>query len=204
MAQITQGVRSILSHPAIYSAFQNLMGAYQLRSMLVKDFIRPYTGMRLLDIGCGPADILAHLPDIDYCGFDISPLYVEQAKARFGQRGQFHCQILTEADLENMPPFDFVLAFGLLHHLDDGDARNVMQLARQALKSGGRLLTIDPCLTPGQNPIARFLVSHDRGQNVRDKTAYSALARSVFNVPLVDVRHRQWIPYTHCIMECIR
>lgn len=205
MAQITHGVRAILSHPAVYSAFQSLMGAHAARQRVVKEFIRPFEGMKLLDIGCGPADILGYLPGhIEYHGFDISADYITQARRKFGARGQFHNRHLGTEDLRDLPAFDLVLASGLLHHLDDADALGVIRLAAQALKPGGRLLTIDPCLEPSQNPIARFLVVNDRGRNVRDRAGYAALAAAAFRSPRVEVRHQAWIPYTHCFMECVK
>jgi SAM-dependent methyltransferase len=204
MAQITSGIRAIFSSPLIYSAFQNLMGAHGLRTTFVRDFVRPIAGCAILDIGCGPADILAYLPEVDYCGFDISEAYIARAKTRFSQRGKFYCQELTHSDLEKMPKADIVLALGLLHHLDDDGAVGVMRLASQALKPGGRLLTFDPCFDAEQNPIARFLVGIDRGQNVRTRAGYASIASAVFESPRVEVRHRAWIPYTHCFMECTR
>lgn len=202
MAQITHGVRAILSHPFIYSSLQSLMGAHKARQKFVANFVKPLPGMKVLDIGCGPGDILAYLPDVDYWGFDISQDYIRQAHKKFGERGEFHCKQLQMTDLDVLPSFDIVLAIGLLHHLDDATATDVIQLALKALKTGGRLLTIDPCLDPSQNPIASFLVRNDRGQNVRDKAGYEKLARAVFGSPLVEVRHTAWIPYTHCLMAC--
>lgn len=204
MAQITNGIRSILSFPVVYSAFQHLMGARSFRIKFVEEFVRPFPGCRVLDIGCGPADILAYLPEVNYWGFDVSDAYIARAESQFGRRGKFHCQELTRDDVEKLPKFDIVLALGLLHHLDDESAAGVLQLAFQALKPGGRLLTFDPCLDSGQNFISRFLVEIDRGQNVRTAEEYRSIASAVFDAPHVEVRHRSWIPYTHCFMECIR
>lgn len=204
MAQITNGIRAILSQPIVYSAFQGLMGAHRFRIRFVKEYVRPFSGCTILDIGCGPADILAYLPDVDYCGFDISDAYIARAKSRFGQQGRFYCKVLTTLDIEAMPKVDIVLALGLLHHLDDESAKVVLQLAYQALKPGGRLLTFDPCFDAGQNFISRFLVGMDRGQNVRTKAGYESIASEVFESPHIEVRHRAWIPYTHCFMECTR
>lgn len=204
MAQITHGVRAILSHPLIYSSFQSLMGAHKFRTNFVARSIRPFDGMALLDIGCGPADIVAYLPQMDYWGFDISEAYIQKAQAKFGSRGHFHCKELRSEDLAALPKFDVALAVGLLHHLDDPVALEVLRLAHQALKPGGRLLTVDPCLDPSQNAIARFLVRNDRGQNVRIRTAYENLAAQVFDNVKAEVSNQAWIPYTHCIMECTR
>jgi len=204
MGQITSGARAIFSSPIIYSIFQNIMGAHRLRIRFVEEFVMPFSGCAILDIGCGPADILAYLPDVNYCGFDISDAYIARAKTRFGQRGKFYCLELTHSDIEKMPKVDIVFALGLLHHLDDESAIAVLQLAFQALKPGGRLLTFDPCFDAGQNIVSRFLVEIDRGQNVRSRAGYESIASAVFESPRVEVRHRAWIPYTHCFMECTR
>jgi SAM-dependent methyltransferase len=204
MAQITHGVRAILSSPGIYSTFQRIMGGKQTRARFVQDFVRPCAGMSVLDIGCGPAGILDYLPAVDYWGFDISKAYIEQACNRFGPRGNFRCQELKDSDIKTMPSFDIVLALGLLHHLDNEAAVCAMRLAHKALKIGGRLVTIDPCIEPGQNPLARFLVTHDRGRNVRNQAGYASLASAVFEKLRIEVRHQSWLPYTHCLMECTR
>ena len=202
MTQITSGIRAILSHPKVYMAVQNLMGAQKAQRRFVNEFIKPFPGMRILDIGCGPADILNHLTNVDYYGFDISEPYIKHAKAKFHDKGNFYCQELCLSDFEELPPFDVVLAIGLLHHLDDPIAINVLNLAAKALKPNGRLLTLDPCLEPRQNPVARFLIKQDRGRNVRNSKEYSKLASTIFDSFRIEIRHQSWIPYTHCFIEC--
>ena len=204
MAQITNGLRAVLSNPQVYSAFQSLMGAHQARKRIASQNIRPYPCMKMLDIGCGPADILFYLPDIEYWGVDISAPYIERAKKNHPNRGHFYCKELTDKDLEGLPQFDVVLAIGVLHHLDDSIAREVAGLACKALAAGGRFITIDPCLDKSQNIISEFLVRHDRGQNVRTKIKYQELVTGLFSKLEINVRHQTWIPYTHCIMECTK
>ena len=206
MAQITNGARVILSHPVIYSFFQTLMGAHRLREHFVRKYVKPTPEMKILDLGCGPADILAHLTGfgVDYYGFDISEAYICQAKSRFGDQGAFYCKQLKMTDISNLPKFDIVIAIGLLHHLTDDEAADVMQIVLKLLKEEGKLLTVDPCLAPAQNKIARFLINYDRGQNVRDKVSYESLARQVFTHTRSEIRHQSWIPYTHCFMICRR
>lgn len=205
MGQITSGFRAVLSSSIIYDSLQNIMGARQVRRELVDTFIRPEAGCRILDLGCGTAEILQYLPnDVEYWGYDISPLYIEAAKERFGVRGRFHCGLLSKATLANLPKFDRVLALGVLHHLEDEEANEFFALAKDALDSNGRVVTIDPCLARGQNPVARYLIMKDRGQNVREAEAYSSLARSTFANVKGTLRHRKWIPYTHWIIECTK
>ncbi len=203
MSQVTNGIRAILSSPYVYTLFQNLMGAQHVWLQFVREYVRPFPGATVLDVGCGPADVLAFIREkVDYWGFDISQAYIDQATRKFGHRGHFICKLLTEADLQALPKFDVVIASGVLHHMDDAVVRQFLSLARRALKPEGRLVTLDPCLVEGQNPVARFLIERDRGQNVRAEAGYATLARSEFPDVRIEVRHKAWIPYTHCYMEC--
>jgi SAM-dependent methyltransferase len=205
MGQITSGVRAVLSAPVIYDYLQNIMGAEQVRRELVDEFIRPDGGCRILDLGCGTAEILHYLPsNIEYWGFDISPEYISAAKKRFGSRGHFHCGLLTESDLASLPRFDRVLALGVLHHLENEEVKVFFTLVKESLNSDGWVVTIDPCLAIGQNSIARYLILKDRGQNVREADAYASLAQISFSRVEARLRHRKWIPYTHWIMECAK
>jgi len=203
MAQITSGIRAVLSHPRVYNALQDLMGARRFRQEFVGEFIRPSAGQRILDIGCGTAELLAFLPDgVDYVGYDPSGEYISHARQRYGSRGEFHRGFFDRAEAEHHSPFDIVLASGVLHHMDDAQLEEMMALARDSLAHGGRLVTIDPVFCSPQNPIARFLISMDRGQNVRTGQGYTELAFQVFPEVNGLVRHRAWVPYTHWIMEC--
>jgi SAM-dependent methyltransferase len=202
MAQITTGIRSTLSVPFIYESFQKLMGTDALRRFIISKYVTPYAVDTFLDIGCGPAEILSFMGEVDYYGFDISQSYIDSASKRYGDRGHFYARYFTADDLVELPEMDIAMMFGVLHHLDDDVAEQVIQLTSKVLKPGGRLVTVDPVFVQGQHPIARFLVSKDRGQNVRTPEAYKALVQDVFTDVQVDIRHKSVPPYTHCIMEC--
>lgn len=204
MAQITTGFRAIFSHPAIYNLAQRAVGAERARRLLVRDYFPPMQGRSMLDIGCGTAEILRHLPgDMIYFGFDASEEYIDQARRSFGERGSFRAELVSEASLEGVSKVDLVLAFGLLHHLDDADARQLFHLAAEALKPNGMLVTIDPTFAPGQHPLARWLIARDRGQCVRSPDGYRALATAAFQQIDAHLRHDMLtIPYSHSILQC--
>jgi SAM-dependent methyltransferase len=204
MSQKTTGWRSILSMPRIYSLCQNLLGGTRAQEEFIEKYIRPEPDMRILDLGCGPADILELLPqNIHYAGVDFSPEYIQAAKVKYGSLGEFYCRPVEELLDSGMTGFDLVMGLGVIHHLDDKQATSFFGTAARALNEKGRCLTVDPCLVPGQHPIARILIRMDRGQNVRSADEYSSLARIFFSQVSQNVRHdRLRLPYTHHIMEC--
>ena len=165
--------------------------------------VRP--GQRVLDLGCGPADILSVLPDCEYVGIDFEPRYIESARERFGGRGTFHCMPIEDFVLGASKSFDLVMANGVLHHLDDHQAGAMLGLAAEAMKDDGRIVTLDGCFDDGQSVIARSLLRLDRGQFVRDKAAYLKLAQAHFGHVQSEIRHDLLsFPYTLLIMTCRR
>lgn len=205
MAQITSGVYSILSNSLIYDLSQRIFGADNARHTLVHDFFPNMSGLRLLDVGCGTAEILKYIPnDVAYFGFDPSETYIRKAKLRFGHRGSFfYADYVQHASLADLPPFDLVLAAGVLHHLDDGEAAALFKLAKEALHPSGRLLTIDPTYTDDQSLLARRIISKVRGQNVRRPENYIEIAHRHFSNITHTIRHDLMnIPFSHLIMDC--
>ena len=198
-------MRRLLGMPVLYSAFSQFAGG-KARERYSREYIRATAGARVLDIGCGPADILEYLPrDVDYTGFDTSPQYIESAKARFASRGRFFCADVGTRVGQTGRNFDIVLANGVLHHLNDTEAIALFKTARDALAPGGRLVTLDGCIVQGQSRIARYLLARDRGTFVRTEPEYLGLAGSVFRDVNASIRHDLMrVPYTHIIMECIR
>jgi SAM-dependent methyltransferase len=174
-----------------------------VRQELARTFIRAENNWRILDVGCGTAEILRYLPlGIEYWGYDISERYIDAAKRRFGKRGNFVCGELNTLETTHLPRFDAVLAVGVLHHLDDASALSLLGVVYELLREGGRLITYDPCLVPRQNPVAKYIIKRDRGRSVRNPDGYRKIAEDAsFNVAGF-LQERRWIPYTAWIMEC--
>lgn len=197
------GVKAILARPWVYRLFQRAVGAARLRSVYVRNYVRPFPGAHVLDIGCGPGDILDSLPNTRYVGVDLSPEYIREARERYGSRGEFVCRSVSDLVVEQAGAFDIVLANGVLHHLDDAEADSLIAVARQALKPGGRFVSFDGCYSPGQNAVARWMLDNDRGTHVRRREEYLCLARGHFPAVESFLHHRLLnIPYTHLVMVC--
>jgi SAM-dependent methyltransferase len=206
MSQITTGVRKVLSLPAAYDAAQRLLGAERSRRLLCSDHIRVGPGDVVLDVGCGTGVILDHLPQgVRYFGFDLSESYIRAAEKRYGNRGTFACRDVSTLDEDELPKCQVALAIGLLHHLDDNEVVRLLSSLHGRLAPGGRLVTVDPAYWNPQSGVAKFLISRDRGQNVRTGPGYEALVPDRYSsIRLVRRDDLLNVPYTHAIMECSR
>jgi 2-polyprenyl-3-methyl-5-hydroxy-6-metoxy-1,4-benzoquinol methylase len=125
MAENKSGVHSIISTPWIYNLVQFVAGAKMYRNTMVKDFIKPFDGCKILDIGCGTGEYVNHVYDycstFEYYGFDGEGIYIDYAKQLFRDKPNVHFyhKILTEEGLKEFNNFDIVIATGVMHHLDD-------------------------------------------------------------------------------------
>ena len=199
-----QSIRSVLAVPSAYNLWWNLVGGPAWAKVLVRDYVQPRVGARILDIGCGPGTIAGYLPATEYTGFDLSPRYIGMARKRFPQ-AQFVCERVSQFSLAKQRSFDIALAFGIVHHLDDPEAGQLFKIAYDALESGGKLVTVDPVFTTDQAPAARWLLTRDRGEYVRNEGGYVKIASQVFTNIKASIRHDLLrIPYTHLILECVR
>lgn len=194
-------MKAILSHPALYQAYQNVGGFFGARVRAVADYLTLCSGMRIIDIGCGPGYILRHLPrGIDYVGFDIDQAYIEHARRSFGHLGKFHCRYFDAAAASEFAGADIVMMNGVLHHIADEELSSTLANVRNALKSDGVLFTLDGCYREGQSRIAKWLLDNDRGKFVRDRDGYDHVLSGAFNKVDLAIRDDySRVPYTFII-----
>jgi ubiquinone/menaquinone biosynthesis C-methylase UbiE len=85
---IISTVHRTLSFAPVYRGFQLLFGADRARRKHVAAHIRPSPGDFVVDLGCGPGDILDYLPNVRYLGFDVNPAYIKAALSSLRQQGR--------------------------------------------------------------------------------------------------------------------
>lgn len=181
---------------------QKLMSGTSFRKKIIKKNIKKKK-VKVLDIGCGPAEILKYIPNSTYYGFDIDRRSINYAKNKFKNKNHhFHCKRFVAQDLKKVPKFDFVILFGILHHMNNLEAKNILCLCKKVMKKNAILLTEDPIFTKKQNFIAKFLISHDRGMNVRFKNDYINLIKKYFKKVKFKISYQFFIPYTWFSMVC--
>lgn len=196
-----------LAQPWAYRFFQYVIFKKSAQVRFVNEYVKPFPGCRILDIGCGPANIIAYLPASigEYVGLDMSPSYIESARKRWTSRTncRFSCHTVENWTVEEPAYYDVVMAMGIVHHLTDDQATDLFGKARRSLKPQGTMITWDNVYIDMQQWFAKWLISKDRGQFVRTPEAYKALAAGYFTDIDGDVIHDALrIPYTHFIMRC--
>lgn len=194
-------LRQLLGNVHLYIGLQKGLGTDRVRYWCMEQ-ARLKPGDRVLDVGCGPAYYLDRLPDVEYYGFDTYEPYLAHARAKHGDRGQFRCETLTAASLTDLPQFDAVLLFGLLHHLSDDECAVLLDVAARCLAPGGLVISVDPCRHPGQGRVSRWLADNDRGEHVRAPEAFDGLAGAFFgevSSTILDKLMR--VPYSQYVMR---
>ncbi len=202
--QSDSGLLRWLKVPCLYNVFQAVVGGNALARRIIQSHIRAKPGDKVIDIGCGSARVLQSLPDVEYLGLDIHPDYIAFARRTYGGKGTF--VVGDTRSLRGDSRFkdaDIVIAISVLHHLDDEEAADCIRFAYDALKRGGRLVCYDACWIPNQGVVSRYIMSHDRGRNIRTEQQCRQLAAKLFsNVHTwIDTKPLR-IPYVTIVLEC--
>jgi SAM-dependent methyltransferase len=154
-----------------------------------REHIDSVSTFKVLDIGCGHADIVGHIEYGEYVGLDPNPFYISTAKRKHYPNATFICADLNHLHLYNFGLFDRIVLLGVLHRLSDPQILNLLQTLTKYLTVNGKLVTCDPAIESGQSRLARFLVTHGRGEFMRSAPQYCALIQHSFKVNSSTIRH---------------
>ncbi len=199
-------VRRFLEFPKIYSWFENIISRKDGRLSFTKTYIGDVSGKRVLDLGCGTADILGTFnSEACYVGIDNNRKYINSNKARFKAREtcRFYYTDLNTYAKRTKQLFDIVLMIGVLHHISDDEVESAMESIKKLLAPGGIFISADCCYVKGMNPIARFLCMMDRGEYVRYVSDYIKMQKEFFDNVWYEVRTDTlgFLPYSLIVFK---
>ena len=137
-------------------------------------------GMRVLDVGCGAGfdtEGLARLVGADgrVVAVDLQPRMLAMTERRLRRSGLIDRVELVEARvddlrLESRAPFDFAVAFWMVHEVEDPDW--FFRQLRDAMAPGGSLLVCEPKLHVTGPAFERSLrVAQSVGFEEKDRSA---------------------------------
>ena len=147
MAEWTNGLHRLVTIPAVYSWVQKTLGGPDAKGRIASRLFSGLAGKHVVEIGCGPglwSDYLSHAAS--FTGIDRSPKHIEVATSSYGSdRVRFLCGDLAHADvISTVDNCDAVIAIGILHHLDDDIARDVLAQAAAVLRPHGVFIGLEP------------------------------------------------------------
>jgi SAM-dependent methyltransferase len=120
-------------------------GAYARLLGLFDDLVRPKTGERCIDLGCGTGAFTKrlHAFGLDLTGMDISPRQVERANSQ-ATGETYVVGDITKTDVAD-ESYDIAVYSGVLHHCTEREVRlATLGEARRILRPGGRVFAFDP------------------------------------------------------------
>jgi len=169
-------VERVLGHPWVYEHVRplavggiDMSSAYQLLGCDERAVV--------LDIGCGTGDALRHIQHFaDYLGLDTDPSALTHARARHAGRPRvsFERRVCSTEDFRQRP-VSHVSMVGLLHHLSDSEALELLGLLARCTTLV-RAVSLDIVYLDGRW-YNNLLASLDRGRYCRTGAGYAALAR---------------------------
>lgn len=168
--------RKLLGHPFVYDQIRpRVVGGIEMQRFY--DLLPRAARRVVLDVGCGTGDALRYLDAYEsYLGIDTDGVAIEAARKRWGNRPnvRFEQRMLEANDIEGLAPTGVVLS-GVLHHLTNAEAQDVLGLAAGSPHLV-RIITSDIVFLPGKL-FNNVMAMMDRGRYCRDPDAYASLAR---------------------------
>ncbi len=160
---------------------------YRAMCHAFKHYAGPNHG--ILDLGCATSGCVQSIWkgfNPRYIGVDLTMGYLKYAKRKYPATSH------ARTDIGALPfqsfPFDFVCAFSVLHHLDDGTIQALGRSLSAGLSEQARFLIAEPVFPPmTPNPpvsdrLSRWLLEHDRGEYIREAQTYINLLGNGFQI----------------------
>ncbi len=186
----------LLENPKIYELMQKLLGGDR-----VYRAIREFIGVQLknignynvLDVGCGTG-FLSDCFTGAYTGVDINPAYIKKAEIK--GKGVF-----MVADATKLPfapeTYDLVFTLGVLHHLESGNRKKLLNELWRVCKPDGKIIIIDGVIPSNRLNLLGFILAKlDRGRyKVRGKKFKEMINASYFFSKKITFTNITRFPY---------
>lgn len=167
-------IEKVSNHPGLFLFCRGVFESnFRAIRRTIREQLPSRAGRRVLDVACGPGAFSELFPADDYVGVDMNERYVRYAQRHYP--GTFQVMDARKLEFEDHS-FDDVLVYGLLHHLDDTDARAVLGGIARVLKPSGRVLIIEDIPTESRlNLIGHLLHRIENGHFIRAAQEYRDL-----------------------------
>lgn len=168
----------LLENPSIYRLWSKNLDAQKY--IALRHVLPSVEGLRVLDVGCGPATNSSWFDPSGYLGVDHNPEYIDLASKRFPELS-FALQDASALDLGSRK-FDLILVNSLLHHLTDEQGRSMLNSLVQALVPAGSVVINEPLIPQDGCWVKELMMRSDRGAYFRSHAEYRNLFAPIYTV----------------------
>ena len=188
----------------VYKTYQSLVTKSDTYRIVYKEIFNFKKNSVGLDCGCGPAQYRDLIQTKNYTGVDFNKNHIEKARKRFPNDKFVHEDVLNMS-FSNDGPYSEIILFGLLHHLNDSNVKDLVESLGLNLAEGGKIMSIDPVYMNDNldlyKRIANFIASKDQGNYVRTEKGYKILFESMnFKIQTKVYKNLLRIPFFHNVM----
>jgi len=167
-------IEALLSNPLLYRL--HAVGVDRPKQAAIRKLCSDYSGLKVLDLGCGPGNTAGIFAGADYTGVDINEKYIIAARKSYPD-WKFIAGDVNRVEWGR--GFDIILINSLLHHLDDNEVSQIMLTAAAALNQKGKIIIQEP-LIPGKGEwCCRLIMRLDRGNYFRSLADWKRLMETV-------------------------
>ena len=176
-----------------------LTGNYYVFKQIISREIRGVPN-RILDLGCGTGILSGLFGDRAYTGIDIDTRIITYAKRRYPRKKFFVMDGTSLSFPDKL--FDTIIIVGVIHHLNDTQAKHTVRQVQRVLKPGGMVVAIEAI-----QPLSRFnipgrlLRAFDEGNYIRTLDEYVTLFNRLCPVKKAYTRHGGLFDYAVCVLR---
>ncbi|HDL64381.1 MAG TPA: class I SAM-dependent methyltransferase [Proteobacteria bacterium] len=160
--KVAEIIESLLSNPLVYRL--HAAGVDRPKLAAIRKLCSDYSGLKVLDLGCGPGNTAHIFSGADYTGVDINERYISVARKK---HPGLNFIVGDVNRVEWGAGFDIILINSLLHHLDDNEASKILRKAVAVLKETGKVIIQEPMLPGKEEWSYRLMMRLDRGNYFR-------------------------------------
>lgn len=183
-----------------YLTIRILTFNYFVIRRIISDILARYKYETILDFGCGIGILAPLFPHKKYLGFDKDEKAIAFAKAG---HPRYSFVVADATNLKLNKKFDLIIVVGVLHHLDNKEAKAALKTMRFLLTNNGVILIIEP-IPPiyKWNILGRFLRASDKGHFVRKMQDYKKLVRDGLRIEKQYAKIGGLLDYGVFIISC--
>lgn len=196
-------LKNILNYRFFYNLYQNIIGSNNYLNVYIDNYVRPQTGNKILELGCGAGNIysLFKNKDVKYTGVDYNNGYISYSKKKWSSQ-TFICSDVTK-DMNFDGKFDIIIGEAIMSALPDEKILEMFEIIKKCSSEKTRIVLSDMNYRKSASFIERFLMEHERNEYIRTKDDYIQLISKYFKIDKISVFEKPLrIPYQKIIFEC--